>query len=67
MIIDLFIFYSFVVLCSISVFGHGIIFYKLLINTKISNPGLIGLFGFFLLFAISIFFYIFLFLLELQN
>ena len=37
----------------LSVFGHGIIFYKLLINTKIM-PGLIGLFGF-LLFAISIF------------
>ena len=59
MIIDLFFFYSFVVLCSISVFGHGIIFHKLLINTKVSNPGLIGLFGFFLLFAISIFFHFF--------
>lgn len=59
MILDLFIFYFYIFFCSVSVFGYGILFTRFLLDSKVYNPGLIGLFGFLVLFFISLFFHFF--------
>ncbi len=54
MIINLIILYSYILFCTISIFGYGILFSRFILNTRLNNIGLVGLFGFFLLFAISL-------------
>lgn len=54
MIINILTFYTYLFFCSISIFGYGLLFVKIILNSKENNPGLIGVLGFFLLFAISI-------------
>jgi len=54
MIFNIFTIYFYIFFCSISVFGYGALFLKNILNSKNINPGLIGVLGFLVLFAISI-------------
>ena len=63
--ITIFIFYT--LFCLLSVLGYGVIFSKILYNSSEKNLGELGLFGFLILYFISLFFHFFIPLAYLLN
>lgn len=67
MIINTLIFFLYIIFCTTSVYGYGILFSKFFLNNEYKNIGKIGILGFFLIFAISVFTHFFIELSQFLN